>query len=365
MVNPILIPQFEPWFDDEEANGVSNYLLSGGFLTEFKVTEQFENELSSFTGAKHAIMVNSGTSALITMLHASSVGPGDEIIVPNYTMIATPSAVRAVGATPVLVDIELETLSLDLEKTRDAITPRTKGIFLVLANGREPSPGIRAFEQLCAENGILLFEDAAQALGSSYSDGRAMGTVGVAGMISFSVPKIITTGQGGCVLTSDAEYAGRVRAAKDFGREQGGIDNHPLFGLNYKFTDLQAAVGIAQMKKLTLRVELKRKIYDEYREKLRAIPNVKVFQQNLEKTTPWFIDIAVPHRQELSDHLRQLGIGTRPMYPPVNSQPIYQTPGEFPNSTWVGQHGLWLPSSSQLKSEDIEIVVDAMTQFMS
>lgn len=359
------IPQFAPWFDGSEALELSNYMKSDGYLTEFRLTQQFEQMLCDYTSSRHAVMTNSGTTALMTMLYACSIGPGDEVIVPNYTMIATPNAVRAVGATPVLVDINLDSLSLDLEKTREAVTPRTKAIFLVLANGREPSPGINAFVELCEELGLLLLEDAAQALGSFYKDGRAMGTVGAAGMISFSVPKIITTGQGGCILTSDDALASRARGAKDFGRERGGVDIHREFGLNFKFTDLQAAVGVAQMRKLEERVSLKRDIFSIYREHLSGIPEVYFFEQDLELTTPWFIDIAVPDRQKLVDHLVGAKIGTRPMYPPVSRQPIYNQRGKFSNSIWVGAHGLWLPSSSQLSSSEVSRVTSAIKDFYS
>lgn len=357
------IPQFAPWFDESEAIELSQYMDSGGFLTEFRVTQQLEQVLCDYTSSKHAIMTNSGTSALMTMLYASSIGPGDEVIVPNYTMVATPNAVRAVGATPVLVDVDLKTLSLDIEKVREAVTPRTKAVFLVLANGREPSPGIEAFVRLCRDLGLVLLEDAAQALGSFYRDGRAMGTVGTAGMISFSVPKIITTGQGGCVLTSDDAFAAKVRGAKDFGRERGGVDVHPDFGLNFKFTDLQAAVGMAQMRKLKQRVSLKKEMLSIYTEQLAGIPEVLLFEQDLEMTTPWFVDIAVPDRQKLVDHLAREEIGSRPMYPPINGQPLYALAGDFPVSTWVGSHGLWLPSSSQLTPGEITRVTSAIRDF--
>lgn len=357
------IPQFEPWFDQAEALEVSNYLGSGGFLTEYRETEKLERALCDYTSSKHAIMSNSGTSALITMLYACEIGPGDEVIVPNYTMIATPNAVRAVGATPVLVDVELGTLTLDINRARDAITERTKAIFLVSANGREPSVGIEAFQQLCKEKEVLLLEDAAQALGSFYRNGRAVGTVGFAGMISFSVPKIITTGQGGCVLTSDDEIASKVRSIKDFGRDRGGVDIHPHFGLNFKFTDLQAAVGIAQMRKLEDRVIRKKKLYSRYRELLSDISEVSFFVQDVENTAPWFMDIGVPERKRVADYLAQRGIGSRPMYPPVSEQPIYAQTGDFPNSSWVGAHGLWLPSSSQLTDHEIDKVVSAIKDF--
>lgn len=357
------IPQFAPWFDKSEALELSNYMESDGYLTEFRLTQQFEKTLCDYTSSKHAIMTNSGTTALMTMLYACSIGPGDEVIVPNYTMIATPNAVRAVGATPVLVDIDLDSLSMDLEKTREAVTSRTKAVLLVLANGREPSPGINAFLELCQDLGLLLLEDAAQALGSFYKDGRAMGTAGAAGMISFSVPKIITTGQGGCVLTSNDDLALRARGVKDFGRERGGVDIHPEFGLNFKFTDLQAAVGVSQMRKLKERVDLKRDIYATYREHLAGIPEIHFFEQDLENTTPWFIDVAVPNREELVDHLARNQIGTRPMYPPINCQPIYEQSGSFSNSGWVGEHGLWLPSSSQLSAPEISRVTSAIRDF--
>lgn len=357
------IPQFAPWFDKSEALELANYMDSDGYLTEFRVTQQLEQAICDYSSSEHAIMTNSGTTALMTMLYACSIGPGDEVIVPNYTMVATPNAVRAVGATPVLVDIGVDTLSLDLEKARAAVTPRTKAIFLVLANGREPSPGIDAFVELCSELDLFLLEDAAQALGSFYRDGRAMGTVGTAGMISFSVPKIITTGQGGCVLTSDEAFAAKARGAKDFGRERGGVDIHPDFGLNFKFTDLQAAVGVAQMRKLEERVSLKKSLLTTYKQQLAGIPEVLLFQQDLELTTPWFIDIAVPDRQKLVDHLAQEQIGSRPMYPPINSQPTYGLTGDFPISTWVGEHGLWLPSSSQLTPTDLSRVTSSIAEF--
>lgn len=362
---PDYIPQFAPWFDKSEALELGNYLQTGGYLTEFRITQQLEQLICGYTSSGHAIMTSSGTTALMTMLYACSIGPGDEVIVPNYTMVATPNAVRAVGATPVLVDVDVDTLSLDLEKARAAVTPRTKAIFVVLANGREPSCGIDAFVEVCEELNLFLFEDAAQALGSFYKDGRAMGTVGTAGMISFSVPKIITTGQGGCVLTSDEAFASKVRGAKDFGRERGGVDIHPEFGLNFKFTDLQAAVGVAQMGKLEKRVSLKKSLHSAYHQALASIPEVLLFQQDLDRTTPWFIDVAVPNRQKLMDYLAEKQIGSRPMYPPINSQPIYDVTGEFPISTWVGNHGLWLPSSSQLTPTELSRVTNAIASFYS
>lgn len=359
------IPQMVPWFDKSESQEVARYLESGGFLTEFRLTSELELEICNFTGAQNAIMTSSGTTALLTILYACGIGPGDEVVVPNYTMIATANAVRAVGAKPVFVDVHRSTLTIDLELVRQAITDRTRAIIVVLANGREPVEGIGAFEQLCGERNLLLIEDSAQALGCYYRDGRAMGTVGIAGALSFSVPKIVTTGQGGAVLTASEGFADEVRSIKDFGRREGGTDVHPRFGLNFKFTDLQAAVGLAQMRKLNVRMQLKKEMYARYCEAFERVPGIHLFTQDLDRTTPWFMDIAVDNRDGLVAHLSRRGIGTRPMYPPINRQEAYGLDETLPISTWVGACGLWLPSSSQITLEDIAEVINSVTDFVA
>ncbi|RKZ78992.1 MAG: aminotransferase, partial [Candidatus Parabeggiatoa sp. nov. 3] len=142
-MNNSFIPQMEPWFAKEEKQAICDYMDEGGWLTEFKKTQLFESMIAEYTGAKHCIVVNNGTISLTLMAMACDIQAGDEIIVPNYTMIATPNSVKMIGAVPIFVDVEPETLCLDIEKVQQAITPKTKAIMLVTANGRYPQSGIK------------------------------------------------------------------------------------------------------------------------------------------------------------------------------------------------------------------------------
>ena len=244
------IMQMRPLFEEEEKKAVCEYMHEDGFITEFKRTEKFEQMIAEYTGAKHCVVVNNGTISLSLAAMAVGVEAGDEVIVPNYTMIATPNSLKMFGANPVFVDVEPDTLCLDFDLTKKAITPKTKAIMLVTANGRYPQSGIKAFEDLCTKQNLILIEDSAQSLGSFYPDGRHIGTVGLAGSFSFSAPKIISTGQGGAIVTNDDNVARKLRKLKDFGRSGGGNDIHDEIGFNFKFTELQACIGIEQMKKL-------------------------------------------------------------------------------------------------------------------
>jgi perosamine synthetase len=357
------IMQMRPLFGAEESRAVSEYMEEGGFLTEFKRTELFERMIAEYTGAKHCIVVNNGTISLTLAALAVGVKAGDEVIVPNYTMIASPNSVLMFGAKPVFVDVERATLCLDLELVRAAITPRTKAIMFVSANGRYPASGIAAFEALAKEHGLALIEDAAQSLGSFYPDGRHVGRAGAVGSFSFSAPKIISTGQGGALITDDDDVAFRLRRLKDFGRSGGGNDVHDSIGYNFKFTEMQAAVGIEQMKKLAPRVVRKKEIWTRYAEGLAGISEVQLFAHDLERTAPWFIDTLVERRAELIDHLKSRQIGTRVMYPPINRQKAYQVPGVHPVSDLVGEKGLWLPSAVQLTDEEIARICGAIREF--
>jgi perosamine synthetase len=359
------IPQMEPWLGEEEATAVQDYMRSGGWLMERDKTRQFESMIADYTGASHCIATVNGTASLTLAALACDVRSGDEVIVPNYTMIATANSVFMLGATPVFVDVEPDTLCLDISRTEAALTAKTRAIMLVTANGRYPRAGVEAFVDLADKHGLILIEDAAQSLGSHFPDGRHIGSVGKVGSFSFSVPKIITTGQGGCLITNDGELAERLRKLKDFGRAAGGTDIHQSIGYNFKFTDLQACVGIEQMKKLDWRIERKKEMLVKYQQALRGLGSVKFFEQDLINTTPWFIDILCERRSDLQEHLKQRGIGTRAMYPPINKQEAYQRVGDHPVSELVGRQGLWLPSSSQLTDQQIETVCDAVAEFYS
>jgi perosamine synthetase len=357
------IPQMEPWFGLEEKNAMMKYMDEGGWLTEFRRTVEFEQRIAEFTHSKYCFVVNNGTISLTLMAIAAGLKAGDEVIVPNYTMIATPNSIKMIGCVPVFVDVEPETLCMDIQCVKKVITPRTKAILFVNANGRYPKAGIENFKTLCLEKGLVLLEDSAQSLGSFYPNGKHQGSVGLAGSFSFSSPKIISTGQGGAIITNDDEMAYKLKRLKDFGRSGGGNDFHDTIGFNFKFTEMQAVIGNEQMKKLSWRIDRKKEIYLKYKNLLEGIDQVELFDNNLEYSTPWFIDVLVKNRNDLQIYLKDNGVGTRIMYPPINKQIAYNTLDEFPVSNMIGEKGLWLPSAAQLEDNEIERVTNLIRSF--
>jgi len=344
------IEQMAPWLGEEEKRAVAEYLDSGGWLIEFQKTLEFEQLIANYVGSQHAVVVSSGTTALFTALACCGIGPGDEVIVPDFTMIATANAVLLTGAKPVLVDISPANLCLDFEVAERAITKRTRAILLVSLNGR--APDMQRAMAFARDHSLMLIEDAAQSLGSLHQ-GKHLGTFGVCGILSFSPLKIITTGQGGAVVTDDPEIAARARRLKDFGRSSGGTDYHESVGYNFKLTDLQAVIGIEQMKKLEWRVRRKKVMFALYRSEIEGVPGVQFPDTDLSDVTPWFIDILVENREALGRHLAHCGIKTRPFYPPVHSQPAYGLPGRYPVTEDVASRGLWLPSATFLTEDDL------------
>ncbi len=264
----------EPWIGKEEQNAVLEYMKSGGWLTEFQKTRDFEKMIADFVGSKYCSIVSNGTVSLTTALMALGIGKGDEVIVPDYTMIASANSIVLAGAKPVLVDIDDDTLCLDLQKVKKAITKKTKAIMLVTINGRYPN--IEDFVDFCKKNNIFLIEDAAQSLGSKYK-GKYLGTFGIIGSFSFSYPKIITTGQGGALITDNEEAYKRILKIRDFGRKKTGVDYHEAMGYNFKFTDLQSVIGIEQMKKIEWRGKKKKEIFELYRSLLKNVQGNKVY----------------------------------------------------------------------------------------
>ena len=354
------IPQHAPLFGEEEASAVASYIAGGGWLTEHIKTRELEGVLASYTGARHAVMTPNGTLSLTLAALALGLPRNAEIVVPCYTMIATPNAFRMFGMQPVFVDVEPETLCLDVDLVERAISHRTAAVVLVSANGRMPR-GLPLLREICMHHRIHIIEDAAQSLGARTAYGLHVGRVGVVGSFSLSAPKIISTGQGGFLITDDDDVAAKIRRAKDFGRERGGIDVHPSFGFNAKFTDLQAVVGLEQMKKLPARVVRKLAIGARYRAGLANIDGVAMFAQD---STPWFYDVLARNRDGLAAHLASKGIGTRPMYPPIAHQKCYGSyDGSYPVAERVGRDGLWLPSSVQLTDDDVDLVCRTVKEF--
>ena len=363
-LTPPGIPQMAPWFGQEEADAVSEYMTTGAYLTEFKQTKKFESMLADFIGVKHAIAVNNGTVSLSIALYAVGVRAGDDVLVPDWTMVATPNSVKMLGANPVFVDIEPETFCIDIAKVEAAITPRTKAVVHVSMNAR--TNDIAALAALCKRRGVVLIEDSAQALGS-YHHGVHLGTFGAVGSLSFSAPKIISTGQGGALITNDDKLAEAIRKIKDFGRAKGGTDKHDVIGWNFKFTDMQGIVGVEQMKKLPFRVKRMRQIWEQYKMHLQDVPQVEMckYDEVEQGWIPWFIDIFVEDKEGLQQHLKSHGIGTRFVYPAIHTQDCYpEFHGlSFPVTEHVARRGIWLPSSSKLSDAEVARVCNAVKSF--
>jgi perosamine synthetase len=355
----------EPLVTEADAEAVHGYVRSGGWLTEFRETRNFEATLCEYTGARFCLAAPSGTLALFLALKSIGVGRDDEVIVPDLTMAASATAVILAGATVVFADIEPRTLCLDLDRAESLICERTKAVMFVSLNGRSPA-GLAGFIARCLARGVKVIEDAAQSLGS-FRDGRHLGTLGACGCLSFSSQKLVTTGQGGAVLTDDEELYRRMGLLRDFGRLEGGSDHYLSVGWNLKFTDLQAVVGLQQMRRLATLVERKRAIFARYQERLSGIAGVEMPSTDLAAVTPWFVDILVERgrKQPLKEHLHAKGIGSREFYPPLHAEPAFATAGDYPVAEDISSRGLWLPSSLRLHDADVDRVAEAIRVFMA
>jgi perosamine synthetase len=352
------INQIEPYITEREIEAVTAYMRSGGWLTEFEKTRELEKMISNFLGIKHAVVVTNGTVGLYLALLALGVGRGDSVVVPNYTMIASPNSVRWACADVILADTERDTLCLDTNLAK--LARNTKALMYVSINGRSGS--MDDVTSFCKENGLFLIEDACQAFGSKWR-GKKLGTFGDVGVFSLSPHKIITTGQGGVVVTDDDEIYERLLKLKDFSRVSPGVDAHTGIGFNFKFTDLQAVIGIEQMRNIEWRMNRKKWLYRQYQDGLAGLNNVE-FLPMREETVPWFVDVILQgDRDSLVRSLKEQKIGSRPFYPPIHSQaPYRELPGDFPVSDDLAPRGVWLPSSLKLEFEDTERVCESIHQ---
>jgi len=357
------IPQMEPLVSEADAAAVQRYLHSGGWLTEFRETRNFEKALCEFTGGRFCAAAPSGTLALFLALKACGIGPGDEVIVPDLTMAASATAVLLAGGKVAFADIEPQTLCLDLDRAEQLITARTKAVMFVSLNGRSPE-GLAGFVARCHARGVKVIEDAAQSL-ASFHDGRHLGTIGDCGCFSFSSQKLVTTGQGGAVVTDDEETYRRIGLLRDFGRSAGGSDHYLSVGWNLKFTDLQAVIGLEQMRRLPALVERKKKIFSLYQQHLAGVPGIEIPRTDLASVTPWFVDILVDKsvKRPLIEFLHQNGVGSREIYPALHAEPAFALAGPFPVSEQISGRGIWLPSSLRLADIQVKRVCDLIRQF--
>ena len=363
--------QIEPSLDTAEKNELEKVIDSGWF-TESKKTREFERRFAKFTGSKYACAVTSGTAGLYLALLAINIKNTDEVLVPDLTFVASPNAIRAVGGKPVLCDIEKKSLNIDIKSLEKKITRKTKAVMAVNFNGR--STDMKQLSEFIKKHNLKLIEDAAHSLGSFYGN-KHQGTKSDMGVFSFSTPKIITTGQGGMIVTNNKILYERCCELKDFGRKIGAKKNmkrsfeHETIGYNFKFTEFQAAIGVAQMKKLPKRIIKKKKMFKKYQDLLCNVSGINFVKTDLNKITPWMIDIILDSRQmrdKLIDWLQKNYIETRIFYPPIHRlKPYKDLDKNYRNSSELSDKGLWLPSSVTLENREIDFICRKIKDFFN
>lgn len=354
------IPIAEPTIGKEELNLVIKTIKSGWISSIGKNIGKFENKFAKFCGAKYGVSTMNGTSALHLCLEASKIGPGDEVIVPSMTFIATANAVIYTGAKPVFVDSEIETWNIDPQKIKTKINDKTKAIIPVHLYGHPAN--MDKIIEIARKHELLVFEDAAEAHGAEYK-GNKVGVLGNAGCFSFYGNKIITTGEGGMVITNNKNFAEKVRRLRDHGGSGKRKYYYPQLGFNYAMTNMQAAIGLAQLKKINQIIKKKREIYNIYSKYLApVIPKIKLPPEaEWAKSVFWMFSILVPserkiNRDFLSSELRKKGIDTRPFFYPLHKYKRFGTNEELSVANYLGKTGINLPSSPNLSEEKIKYI---------
>lgn len=359
------MPTEVSWFQPEMTGGEIERLagvLDRNFLNDGPLTREFERRVAERVAAPYGVAVTSGTAAIALALMAKGIGPGDEVVVPDLTFVATANAARLTGATVVLADVELHRFSLSREFVEGCLTARTRAVVSVDVNGR--GADYRWLEPFCRRRNLALICDAAEAFGSKF-DGRPLGSFGDAACFSFSPNKTITTGQGGMVVTGDQNLYHRLLELKDQGRRQrgtGGDDLHPVMGFNFKFTDLQAAVGLAQLEVLDARIAYAQRRDQWYRDVLASMPGLTLpdFTSEIGEVRQW-TDVLFDQRDALRREFGSRRIGVRAFWFPIYRQDTYRRKdNSFPNSGHISDRGLWLPSNFRITQEQIGWVADAI-----
>lgn len=351
------IPWWIPILGEREKQLVSE-VIDSNFINDGDYTTAFEQRIADLCGVPYAVAVTSGTAAIFLGLAALNVGPGDEVIVPDITFIATANAVSLTGAKPVLVDVCIDNFNIDPECVEAAVNEHTKAIIPVHVSGR--GADMTALLKIAQRFGLYVVGDAAEALGSSFG-GQPVTTFGDMSCLSFSPNKTITTGQGGMVVTANPTLHRRLRELKDQGRPvrgTGGADEHVSIGYNFKLTNIQAAIGLAQLESFSARQKHLSHLFCIYRDYLADIPFVRLPRFDIEGgECPQWIDAMVDNRDSLHDYLLARNIQTRKFWFPVHTQAPYKADdGRFPVSLQVSAKGLWLPSSLSLTVEELEMV---------
>ena len=343
------INQVEPNISENDIQRVNDYMSSGAWITEHALTKELEDKIADFVGRKYAVAVPNGTIAIYLSLLAAGLTEGKRVAVPNITMIATINAILWAGAEPVIIDLN-ERLCMSLKSLQTV--EKLDGVIYVPLNGRTED-GI-AIENYCNEKNIVLIEDSAHALGSKYQD-KMCGSLGSISIFSFTPHKIITMGQGGLVLTDNDKLYDYLVDLKTFNRSKDKSDWHEGFGLNFKITDLQSALGLSQFEKINEFIKVKKEMFQIYKNDIINYEFINFFDYE----TPWFIDLICEseiERDVLKSGLEEADISTRESYPALSKQ-VFLKNVEKTNlklSENISEKILWLPSSTNLTKNQLE-----------
>jgi perosamine synthetase len=352
-----------PALDGREAEYVQECLASTWISSQGHFIDDFERGFADFCGVRHAIATNNGTTALHLALVALGVGPGDEVIVPTLTYVASANVVRYCHATPVFVDSDPTTMNLAVEAVEAAITPRTKAIMPVHLYGHPAD--MDPLLEIAERHGIAVVEDAAEAHGAKYR-GRPVGSIGTCASFSFFGNKIITTGEGGMVTTDDAALAARLRQFRGQGQDPERRYWFPVVGYNYRMTNVAAAIGCGQLQRVQEHIARRRSVWDWYQARLDGVPSIMRPQvESWAEPVNWLYTVRLleADRDDMMKKLALDGIDTRPVFYPMHVMPPYAgSKGKFPVAEELSRIGLSLPTHGLLTEEDVDYVCDRLLQ---
>lgn len=365
------LPYGRQQVDEDDIAAVVEVLRSD-WLTTGPMVDRFERAVADYVGAKYAVAVSSGTAALHAAIFAIGVGPGDEVILPPMTFVATANAVVYQGGTPVFVDVEADTLLIDPTLIEEKITPRTKAIIAVDYAGQPCD--YDALRVIADHHGLILVADACHSLGAVYK-GRKVGTLADLTVFSFHPVKPITTGEGGMVVTDNEEWAERMRHFRNHGID---VDHRKRveqvswrymmteLGYNYRLSDMQCALGLNQLKKLPESIKRRQMLATDYDHLLVELPKVETLRRVSDRTHGYHLYvIKLAEREKAFRSLRHKGVGCNVHYNLVHLQPYYRLKfgtgeGDCPISELVAEQILSLPIFSSMKKEDVTHVVSCL-----
>jgi perosamine synthetase len=362
------IPVSAPLIGEAERRNVLRCVEEGWVSSEGPFVEEFERRWAAYCGMAEGVAVTSGTTALELALASAGLAPGDEVIMPSFTLIACATAILEARAVPVLVDCDPETWCMDVEQLASRIGPRTRAIMPVHIYGHPVDMG--PLMDLAGRHGLMVIEDAAEAHGAEYR-GRRVGGFGLMSCFSFYANKIVTTGEGGMVLTNDAAVAGRLRSGRNLAFRPERRFEHTALGHNYRLTNLQAAVGCAQVARVDDHIRRKREMGAFYGGRLAHLDQLQLpVERPWARSVYWMYGVVlredVPFGpEELAARLRDRGVETRPFFVGMHEQPVLRQMGLFgderyPQTERISRRGLYLPSGLTLTTAEQEVVCAAI-----